>query len=303
MRDRIRGEVAAGRETDEGNSRRWSRQRGISGDEGDKGEVTFLRAGDQGHGEPARANRWGWGQWGRNVTPGVSSSGIEAMRHGGEDSGPERGQEKPERTCSQGTGAKSLWSRLTLCDPPGSSVHGIPQARILEWVVVPSSRASSRPRDRTLISYDSCIGRRVLLPLAPPGKPLESGDSCQRVPWPQKEMEPQILRPEHKCRAPSCGISWEPISRWISTGGRQLSGETKEDNPRNLERFPCLGHTWDQSLQVQWKEFSFSDSDWVESSLSQQRSCPPVEMLYPSAFSSRSAVYSPALHHDPQLLR
>ena len=42
----------------------------------------------------------------------------------------------------------------TLCDPiddnpPGSSVHGILQARILEWVAISSSRASSQCRDRT----------------------------------------------------------------------------------------------------------------------------------------------------------
>ena len=35
----------------------------------------------------------------------------------------------------------------TDCSPPGSSVRGISQARILEWVAVPSSRGSSRPRD------------------------------------------------------------------------------------------------------------------------------------------------------------
>ena len=44
----------------------------------------------------------------------------------------------------------------TFCDPvdcsPGSSVLGILQARILEWVAVPSSRASSQPRDRTQVS-------------------------------------------------------------------------------------------------------------------------------------------------------
>ena len=45
---------------------------------------------------------------------------------------------------------------------PGSSVHGILQARILEWVSVPSSRGSSRPRDRTHISCVSCIGKQVL---------------------------------------------------------------------------------------------------------------------------------------------
>ena len=50
----------------------------------------------------------------------------------------------------------------TDCSPPGSSVHGISQARILEWVATPFSRGSSPLRDRTLISYVSCIGRRVL---------------------------------------------------------------------------------------------------------------------------------------------
>ena len=34
------------------------------------------------------------------------------------------------------------------CSPPGSSVHGIPQARILEWVAIPFSRGSSWPRDQ-----------------------------------------------------------------------------------------------------------------------------------------------------------
>ena len=35
------------------------------------------------------------------------------------------------------------------CSPPGSSVHGILQARILEWVAISLSRGYSRPRDRT----------------------------------------------------------------------------------------------------------------------------------------------------------
>ena len=47
------------------------------------------------------------------------------------------------------------------CSPPGCSVCGILQARILEWVAMPSSRASSQPRDRTHISCVSCVGRRV----------------------------------------------------------------------------------------------------------------------------------------------
>ena len=54
------------------------------------------------------------------------------------------------------------WYTAGLCSPPGSSFHGILQARILEWVAVPSSRGSSRPRGGTCASYISCNGRRVL---------------------------------------------------------------------------------------------------------------------------------------------
>ena len=48
-------------------------------------------------------------------------------------------------------------SGLTLCEhmdysPPGSSVLGIFQARILEWVAISHSRGPSHPRDRTLVS-------------------------------------------------------------------------------------------------------------------------------------------------------
>ena len=46
--------------------------------------------------------------------------------------------------------------------PPGSSVHGILQARILEWVAVPFSRGSSWPRNPICVSYVSCTGRWVL---------------------------------------------------------------------------------------------------------------------------------------------
>ena len=51
-----------------------------------------------------------------------------------------------------------LLSQIQLCDPmecspPGSSVHGILQARILEWEAIPSSRGFSQPRDRTQVFH------------------------------------------------------------------------------------------------------------------------------------------------------
>ena len=53
------------------------------------------------------------------------------------------------------------------CSPPGSSVHGILQERILEWVAMPSSRGSSHPRSPAL-QADS-------LPSEPPGEPKNTG--------------------------------------------------------------------------------------------------------------------------------
>ena len=47
------------------------------------------------------------------------------------------------------------------CSPPGSSVHGIFQVRVLEQVAMPSSRGSSQSRNQTRISYVSCIGRLI----------------------------------------------------------------------------------------------------------------------------------------------
>ena len=48
------------------------------------------------------------------------------------------------------------------CSLPCSAVPGILQARIMEWVAMPFSRGASWPRDRTHVSYISCIGRHVL---------------------------------------------------------------------------------------------------------------------------------------------
>ena len=76
--------------------------------------------------------------------------------------------------------SKSLWVYAVclvaqlcpiLCDPmdytpPGSSVHGILQARILEWVAMPPSRGSFQPRDQTQVS---CIAGGFFT--KPPGKP------------------------------------------------------------------------------------------------------------------------------------
>ena len=72
---------------------------------------------------------------------------------------------RTKNCCS--AGMLSLQLCLTLCDPmhcspPGSSVHGISQARILEWLAISSSKGSSQSRDQTRVSYSSCFGRQIL---------------------------------------------------------------------------------------------------------------------------------------------
>ena len=64
----------------------------------------------------------------------------------------------------------TLW--IVSCWP--GFVHGLLQARILEWVAKPFSRGSSWPRDRTLVSGICLLWQVDSLPLAPPGKVSKS---------------------------------------------------------------------------------------------------------------------------------
>ena len=66
----------------------------------------------------------------------------------------------------------------TLCkpmdsSPPGASVHGILQAKILEWVPMSFFRGSSQPRDKIHISCVSCIDRQILYHCAAWEAPLK----------------------------------------------------------------------------------------------------------------------------------
>ena len=71
----------------------------------------------------------------------------------------------------------------TLCDPmdyslPGFSVHGILQARILEWVAMPFSRGSPQPRDRTHVSFLPVLASWFFIISAPWEAPVKTSQSC-----------------------------------------------------------------------------------------------------------------------------
>ena len=104
--------------------------------------------------------------------------------------------------------ARVLWQLcLTLfdprdCSPPGSSVHGIFQASLLEWVAILYSSGSFQPRDPTWVSCVSCNGRWIFLPWAPPGKPLQGPIDSQSHFWICRKGNPLLFQPLDRHRTP-----------------------------------------------------------------------------------------------------
>ena len=101
--------------------------------------------------------------------------------------------------------------------PPGSSVHGILQERILEWVAVPSSRGCFQPKGGTLDCLLHFLHWQVnSLPLEPSGKQLRPGSvqfSCSVVSDSLQPHESQHTRPPCPSPTPevypnSCPSSW-----------------------------------------------------------------------------------------------
>ena len=87
-------------------------------------------------------------------------------------------------------------SRLTLCDPmecslPGSSVHGIFQAKVLERVAISFSRGSSQSRDRTLVSRiaSRCFSKQTLYHLGLQGSPTDRRKTSKKKKEKNKEEE------------------------------------------------------------------------------------------------------------------
>ena len=116
---------------------------------------------------------------------------------------------------------------LTLCDPmdcspPGSSVNGILQARILEWAAISSSRGSSWPRDWTCIS---CIGWRILYYWATEASSVWMPVSFQMLTNRNVDLSPSWVHffggqlpvtPTLLCKM---GMNkWEPASLWMQPG-------------------------------------------------------------------------------------
>ena len=91
--------------------------------------------------------------------------------------------------------ARSLQSCLILCNPmdcslPVSSIHGILQARILEWVDIPLSWGSSRPRDRPASLTSPAFASRFFTTNATWEAQTVEGVRCQYSPGPHPSIPP-----------------------------------------------------------------------------------------------------------------
>ena len=107
--------------------------------------------------------------------------------------------------CSFAQSFLVLWDPMD-CSPPGFPVHGIFQARILEWVAISSSRRSSQPRDQTHISCIPCTSRRMLYHWAT----WRVSSKYQTSPKPQ-------WRTELACCSPWGGKHQTWLSSWTTT--------------------------------------------------------------------------------------
>ena len=108
----------------------------------------------------------------------------------------------------------SIQSCLTLCDCmdcslPGSSVHGILQATILEWVALAFSRGSSRRRDQTGVSFIYMHWQAGSLPLVPPGR--SNPAAFPLVHWPPATLSiPGKQQPQGLCAGCSLCLTGSP---------------------------------------------------------------------------------------------
>ena len=169
-------------------------------------------------------------------------------------------------------------SCLTLCDPmdcslPGSSVHGIFQARVLEWVAISFSRGSSRLRDWTLVS---CIAGRHFTIWAT-REVLKFHLSCALALTIMIDKESHLTNPGGTSgKEPNC--QWGDI---IDIGFIPGSGRAPGGGDGNPLQYPCLGNPLDRGAcwaivrgvanswtRLKWlvcMQDSWNDCDWLTS--------------------------------------
>ena len=185
------------------------------------------------------------------------------MRH--RDSQEENGKQV-SFTCSVCT-----QSCPTLCDPmdcssPGSSVHGVFQARILEWVAISSFWGSSQPSDWTFLSWISYFGKRILYHLtSPPVYYLARSGKCRKI-W-------QEIRAQRGCVEVKFFLFWKemfflcPSSCFASlVFGNRKNLQKTDEGSKNPPMFISVAQTLESYTKEKAKYtlniyFTFADQE------------------------------------------
>ena len=161
------------------------------------------------------------------------------------------------------------------CSPPGSSVHGILQARIVEWVAMLSSRGSSPPRDQTrflcLLHWQACSW-----PLVPPGKPAAAAAAAK-----SPSVMSNFVRP-HRQQPTRLPCPWDSPGKNSGVGCHFLLQCMKVKSESEVaQSCPSLSDPMDCSLPgssvhgifqarvLEWGAIAFSDiTSWRTEKLS-----------------------------------
>ena len=132
---------------------------------------------------------------------------------------------------------------LTLCDPmgcspPGSSVHGILQAGILEWVAAPFSRGSSRPGIEP--RSPALAGR--FFNAEPLGKPMQS--------------------PKGFCASATMGKPWRQWAKGMRVRSNERGAICFFYEWHGPPVAPCSARLWALPVQMEMSSLELEESDW-----------------------------------------
>ena len=125
------------------------------------------------------------------------------------------------------------------CSPPSSSIHGIFQARVLEWVAISFSRVSSRPRDQTRVS---CIAGRGIYCLSHQGSQGPRGTQTTSGGWHALQRQQQVRRArDGNPPKPGWWDLGEPGNSWWERSGQrgqpEAGGQGLEEQHTYFEFF------------------------------------------------------------------
>ena len=154
--------------------------------------------------EESPAVFWPRGAWGGEGSPRVF---VWRVRRGRRDRCQSQASERVKAEMLVAQSCPALFNPMD-CSPPGSSVHGTLQARILEWVAIPFCRGSSQPRDQTQVS---CIAGGFFTIWATKEAPVRGWGPIKLVGYIEGKLGSY-------CHS-HCGVwPWKNTSGWVLFG-------------------------------------------------------------------------------------